>query len=183
MKGLAPCGDVVGGNREFYNPTFVASDPDVVSRRLSNPLTERPTLSFFTDTTTLILIAAAIISGTLLFWPMFTGARSAGITTTEAVRLINREKGVVIDVREPGEYAVSHIAGSRNVPLGRLEVAPELPKNKALPVILVCATGKRATAAAKALAVKGHTRAVVLGGGIDAWKTANLPIESTKAVA
>jgi rhodanese-related sulfurtransferase len=140
-------------------------------------------LSFFTDTTTLILIVAALVSGSLLFWPMLTGARSAGITTTEAVRLINREKAVVIDVREPGEYAVAHVAGSRNVPLGRLEVAPELPKNKALPVILVCATGKRATTAAKALAVKGYTKAVVLGGGIEAWKTANLPIESTKAAA
>ena len=107
----------------------------------------------------------------------------AGVSPSEAVRLINREKGVVIDVREPGEYAVAHVAGSRNVPLGRLEVAPELPKNKALPVILVCATGKRAATAAKALAVKGYTKAVVLGGGIDAWKTANLPIESSKPAA
>ncbi len=140
-------------------------------------------MSFFTDTTTLILIVAALVSGSLLFWPMISGARGAGITPTEAVRLINREKAVVIDVREPGEYAVSHIAGSRNVPIGRLEVAPELPKNKTLPVILVCASGKRASAAAKALVVKGHARAVVLGGGIDAWKAANLPIESTKAIA
>ena len=181
MKGLAPCGDVVSGNHEFYNPAFVASYLRVTPRRSLLPFTERPTLSFFTDTTTLILIVAAIVSGSLLFWPMFARARSAGISATEAVRLINREKAIVIDVREPGEYAVAHVAGSRNVPLGRLEVAPELPKNKSRPVILVCATGKRATTAAKALTVKGYTQAVVLGGGIEAWKAANLPIESAKA--
>jgi rhodanese-related sulfurtransferase len=73
--------------------------------------------------------------------------------------------------------------GSRNVPIGRLEVAPELPKNKALPVVLVCATGKRAAKAAKALEAKGYTKAVVLAGGLEAWKTANLPVESAAATA
>lgn len=140
-------------------------------------------MSFFSDVQTWILIAAALISGGLLFWPMVTKARAAGVSPNEAVRLMNREKGVVIDVREPGEFAVAHVAGSRNVPIGRLEVAPELPKNKSLPVILVCATGKRAAQAAKALHAKGYAKAVVLGGGIEAWKTANLPIESSKAPA
>ena len=181
MKGLAPCGDVVGGNREFYNPSFVASSLRHARDGFHDSSIERPTLSFFTDTTTLILIVAAIVSGSLLFWPMISRSRDAGVSATEAVRLINREKAIVIDVREPGEYAVAHVAGSRNVPLGRLEVAPELPKNKTRPVILVCATGKRAATAAKALTVKGYTQAVVLSGGIEAWKTANLPIESKPA--
>jgi rhodanese-related sulfurtransferase len=137
---------------------------------------------FLLDPITWLLILAALASGGLLIWPALTRARSGGITPTEAVRLMNREKAVVIDVSEPGEYAAAHVAGSRNIPLGRLEVAPELPKNKSLPIVLVCATGRRAAKAARALQVKGYTKAVVLGGGLAAWKTANLPIESAKAV-
>ena len=57
----------------------------------------------------------------------------------EAVRLINREKGVLIDVSEPAEYAAGHAAGARNVPLGQLEGAKDLPSNKTLPLLLMCA--------------------------------------------
>ncbi len=96
---------------------------------------------------------------------------------------MNRERANVIDVSEPGEYAAGHIVGSRNVPIGRLEVAPELPKNKTLPLVLVCASGKRAATAAKALQAKGYTNTVVLAGGLAAWKTANLPVETAAAAA
>lgn len=125
------------------------------------------------------MILAALVSGGLLFWPMLSRARSGGVSPAEAVRLMNREKATVIDVSEPGEFAAGHIVGSRNIPVGRIEVAPELPKNKTLPVVLVCASGKRAAKAAKALQVKGYAKAVVLAGGLAAWKTANLPVESS----
>jgi len=123
------------------------------------------------------MILAALVAGGLLLWPSIKGAGSGGVSPAEAVRLINREKASVIDVSEPGEYAAGHIVGSRNVPLGRLDVAPELPKNKALPVVLVCASGKRAARAAKAMEAKGYTKAVVLAGGMTAWKAANMPVE------
>ncbi len=140
-------------------------------------------MSFFTDPIVWILVLAALVSGALLLWPAITGARSAGVAPAEVVRLMNREKASVIDVSEPGEYAAGHIVGSRNIPIGRLEVAPELPKNKALPVVLVCATGKRAATAAKALQAKGYTKAVVLAGGLAGWKAANLPVEKAVAAA
>jgi rhodanese-related sulfurtransferase len=138
-------------------------------------------LRFFLDPTVWLLIAAALVSGGLLFWPAFSRARAGGVSATEVVRLMNREKASVIDVSEPGEFAAGHIVGSRNIPIGRIEVAPELPKNKALPVVLVCASGKRAAKAAKALEVKGYTKAVVLAGGLAAWKAASLPVESAQA--
>ncbi|MET0382848.1 MAG: rhodanese-like domain-containing protein [Burkholderiaceae bacterium] len=140
-------------------------------------------MRFFLDPVTWILIIAAVVSGSLLFWPMLSRARRAGVAPSEAVRLMNREKAVVIDVREPGEYAVAHVVGSRNIPLGRLEVAPELPKNKSLPVILVCANGHRAAKAAKALEAKGFAKAVVLSGGLAAWKAENLPTAAGKVGA
>jgi rhodanese-related sulfurtransferase len=123
----------------------------------------------------------ALVAGGLLLWPAISGARSGGVAPAEAVRLMNREKASVIDVSEPGEYAAGHIVGSRNIPIGRLEVAPELPKNKTLPVVLVCASGKRAAKAAKALEAKGYAKAVVLAGGMTAWKAANMPVETSAA--
>ena len=140
-------------------------------------------MQFFTDPIVWLLIAAALVSGGLLLWPALNRSRQGGVSPTEAVRLMNREKASVIDVSEPGEFAAGHIVGSRNIPLGRLEVAPELPKNKTLPVVLVCASGKRAAKAAKALEAKGYAKAVVLAGGLAAWKAANLPIETAPAAA
>ena len=174
MKGLAPCG-----------ACFVSGEVanSIIAAFLRILFSERPPVRFFLDPTTWLLIVAALTSGGLLVWPALTRARVGGITPTEAVRLMNREKAIVIDVSEPGEFAAGHIAGARTVPLGRLEVAPELPKNKSQPVVLVCASGKRAARAAKALQVKGYTKAVVLAGGLAAWKAANLPMDSVKAVA
>ena len=138
-------------------------------------------MSFFTDPIVWILALAVLVSGGLLLWPALNRARSGGVAPAEVVRLMNREKASVIDVSEPGEYAAGHIVGSRNIPIGRLEVAPELPKNKTLPVVLVCASGKRAATAAKALQAKGYANAVVLAGGLAGWKTANLPVEKAAA--
>jgi rhodanese-related sulfurtransferase len=138
-------------------------------------------VTFFTDPTVWLMVLAAAVAGGLLLWPAISGARSAGVSPTEAVRLMNREKASVIDVSEPGEYAAGHIVGSRNIPIGRLEVAPELPKNKTLPIVLVCASGKRAAKAAKALEAKGYAKPVVLAGGLAAWKSANMPIETSAA--
>jgi len=140
-------------------------------------------LTFFTDPTVWLMALAALVSGGLLLWPTLTGARNGGVSPAEAVHLMNREKASVVDVSEPGEYAVGHIIGSRNIPIGRLEVAPELPKNKTLPVVLVCATGNRAAKAAKALEAKGYAKAVVLAGGMKAWKAANMPVETSAAPA
>ena len=140
-------------------------------------------MTFFTDPTVWLMVVAAAVAGGLLLWPAISGARNAGVSPTEAVRLMNREKASVIDVSEPGEFAAGHIVGSRNIPIGRLEVAPELPKNKALPVVLVCASGKRAATAAKALKAKGYTQAVVLAGGMAGWKAANLPVEVAASAA
>ncbi|HEY9026393.1 MAG TPA: rhodanese-like domain-containing protein [Burkholderiaceae bacterium] len=137
-------------------------------------------MRFFLDPVTWLLMVIAVISGGLLVWPALSRSRG-GVSPNEAVRLINREKASVVDVSEPGEYAAGHVAGSRNIPLGRVDVAQELPKNKALPVILVCATGKRAARAAKALEAKGYVKPVVLAGGLAAWRAANLPVESVKA--
>ncbi len=127
-----------------------------------------------------ILVFAALVSGTLLAWPLLKrGAGGGGISTTEAVRLINREKAVLVDVAEPAEFAAGHAGGARNIPLGSLEGAKALPTNKALPVVLLCPSGARAARAAALLRKLGHEQAVAVAGGTAAWREAGLPMDKS----
>ena len=134
-------------------------------------------MKFFVDNWILVLVAC--VSGGMLLWPLIRNGGRATLSTAQAVQLMNREKAVVIDVSEPAEYAAGHVAGSRNVPAANIGSAKNLPSNKALPLVLVCPTGTRAARAADALQKLGHQSVHVLGGGLGAWRNANLPIEKS----
>ncbi len=129
-----------------------------------------------------ILIVVAFVSGGMLVWPLVRKGGAGGtVPASEAVRLINREKGVLVDVGEPNEYASGHAAGARNVPLGQIESSKDLPSNKALPLLVMCPTGARAGRAAAALRKAGYERAVAVSGGTAAWREAQLPIERAES--
>jgi rhodanese-related sulfurtransferase len=135
-----------------------------------------PLVKFFIDNW--FLFVTAIASGGLLLWPMISRGSGGGkVSVSEAVRLINREKATLLDVSEPADFATAHPAGARNVPLSQLESSNLLPKNKSLPVVVVCPTGARASRGVAILRKLGYEKAQVLGGGLAAWREANLPIE------
>jgi rhodanese-related sulfurtransferase len=134
-------------------------------------------VSFFLDNW--ILFSVALTSGVLLLLPALTsGGGASGINPTQVVQLMNREKAAVIDVCEPSEFAAGHILGAKNLPLGQLETQlAQTVKNKATPVVLVCASGmrsRRAVAIAKKL---GYENAQSMVGGMGAWRSASLPVE------
>ncbi len=133
-------------------------------------------MKFFLDNWYLFLVAA--VSGAALAWPSLGRGRS-GISANEAVQLINREKAVLVDVCEPAEYAAGHANGARSIPFGSLEGAKELPSNKTLPIVLMCATGARSGRAVSLLQKAGHERVYSLAGGLRAWREANLPVEKS----
>lgn len=125
-----------------------------------------------------MLISVALTSGAMLLWPVIRGATSTGLSAAHAVQLINRERAVVVDVSDAQEFAAGHVGGARNVPVAQLEQRlPEVVKNKALPVILVCPSGTRASRALAVAKKLGYEKAQVLAGGLKAWKEANLPVE------
>lgn len=137
-------------------------------------------MKFFVENWILILVA--FVSGGMLVWPMVRkGGAGGAVNTSEAVRLINREKGVLVDVSEPHEYSAGHASGARNVPLGQIESSKDLPSNKALPVLLMCPTGARAGRAAAMLRKAGYERARAVAGGTNAWRDAQLPVERADA--
>jgi rhodanese-related sulfurtransferase len=124
------------------------------------------------------LIFLALASGVMLLLPALKGAGAGTLGTAQAVQLINREKAVVIDVCEPEEFAAGHVGGAKNIPLGQLqERLPQVVKNKAVPIILVCAKGARASRAAGIAKGLGYEKAQALAGGLAAWREANLPVE------
>ncbi len=123
------------------------------------------------------LMLLAVVSGAMLLLPALQ-AGASGLTTAAAVQLINREKGVLIDVCGAEEYAACHAVGAKNVPLPELETRlPAVVKNKALPLVLVCARGSRAQRAAMMAQKLGYSNAQVLAGGLKAWQEAGLPVE------
>ena len=136
-------------------------------------------MDFFVQNWMLFAVAAA--SGALLLWPTLgKGGGADGVSPTEAVQLMNREKAVVVDVCSPEEYAAGHVTAAKNVPLDELEAKlPGVVKNKGLPLVLVCASGlrsRRAVAVAKKL---GYEKAYNLSGGMGAWRAANLPVQKS----
>ena len=136
-------------------------------------------MKFLIDNWMLILLAAS--SGGFLLWQMLQKNAGGGVGTAEAVRLINREKGVLIDVSEPAEYAAGHAVGARSIPFAKLEGAKEVPSNKALPLLLICPNGARAGRAAGLLRKAGHERAMAVTGGLAAWREAGLPVDKKPA--
>jgi len=139
-------------------------------------------VKFILDNWALILLALG--SGGMLAWPVLRGAGQGSLSAQGAVQIINRQKGVLIDVREPEEFAAGHAVGARNVPLAELEQKlPGVVKNKALPVLLMCATGARAQRAVAAAKKLGYEQAQAVGGGMKSWNEANLPVEKVAAKA
>ena len=125
-----------------------------------------------------MLISIALASGLMLLWPVMQGASEIGLDPTGAVQLINREKAVVVDVCEPSEFAAGHVGGAKNIPLAELEAKlAGAVKNKAAPLILVCASGARSGRAVAIAKKLGFENVQSLGGGMAKWRAADLPFE------
>lgn len=125
-----------------------------------------------------MLILVALVSGSMLLAPLVRGGGGAGISPAAAVQLINREKAVVIDVCDSAEYQAGHVGGAKSIPLAELETKlPTVVKNKATPVVLVCASGARSARAVTVARKLGYDNAQSLAGGLKSWRDANLPVE------
>jgi len=98
------------------------------------------------------------------------------INVADAVKLVNQNKAMFLDVREEAEFEKEFIADSKNIPNTELAEKTETLKDKNQPLIVVCASGQRAKGAAKKLKAAGFTEVYVLTGGIQAWKEAKLPL-------
>lgn len=95
-------------------------------------------------------------------------------------------EAVLIDVREPDEFAREHIAGATLLPLSGFDPAQALSKAKpGQRIVLQCKSGRRSADACRLAAPLAASALPVftLAGGIEAWKKDNLPVELNTQVS
>jgi rhodanese-related sulfurtransferase len=150
--------------------------------------------------TTLILLPVAIVAGTALFSPSPIFAQSLPPIVKQKVeaaqkqvKMIGMEEyrklvenpgaALIVDVREPHEYAAGHVPGAINIPRGLLEFKiwshVGFPANTEMgrPVILQCQSGNRASLAAQSLQDLGFTQTTAVVMNLDDWQKAGNPFE------
>ena len=107
------------------------------------------------------------------------------ISVAEAEQAI-QEADILLDVREPDEYAAGHLAGAVNIPRGvlefRLSADPALVASDR-PLLVYCKSGGRSALAAKALQDMGYSQVVSMAGGFDGWAACGLPVEKAPSVS
>lgn len=127
-----------------------------------------------------LILVAALLTITLLIVKTEVGIRLSTVqqlNVNEAVRLMNEDDVVILDVRENNEYSSGHIRDSIHIPMSALgKRVNELEKFKNKKVLAYCRSGARSNSACRTLSKQGFENVSNLSGGILSWSSANLPI-------
>jgi rhodanese-related sulfurtransferase len=124
----------------------------------------------------------SMIAGMLLALGLASASASAAHAQTSAVDVkqvaaLQGRGTLLLDVREPDEYAQGHAPGSILIPLGQLEQRlSELRSHKDKSIALICRSGNRSAQAQKLLIRAGFSTTVNVEGGMIAWQKAGLPV-------
>ena len=122
-----------------------------------------------------VLLVSVLI---LLFWNLF-GAALSGVVLIgphETVRMLN-DNAVMVDIRSAADFGKGHILGARNIPANSIgEHLEELAKYREQSMILCCNTGNESVRAGRTLKLQGYKKIYCMQGGLQAWRTANLPL-------
>ena len=90
---------------------------------------------------------------------------------------------LLIDVREPSEFAQGHLEGAINIPRGLLEFQilnqPHLAEGHHTEIVLYCLSGGRSVLAAQSLERMGCSKVQSLAGGIKRWLELGYPISGS----
>ena len=133
-------------------------------------------MDFFANHTNLLLAVIALISGTMLVWPLLTG-QSAGISALVATQLINYRKAIILDVRNAEEFSSGHLPKAKQINVSDIDKKiKQFVKRKDNPIIVVCDYGQSSSKASARLKKLGYTEVFSLKGGINAWKQSDMPI-------
>lgn len=99
-------------------------------------------------------------------------------------KAIRNNSHLIIDVREPEEFALGHIEKAINIPRGVLEFRTDANypgsiqslSDKTAKIVLYCRSGGRSALAAQSLSKIGYQSVVSMAGGFIAWEEAKLPV-------
>lgn len=102
------------------------------------------------------------------------------------------DRPILLDVREPSEFASLHIPNSINVPRGVLEQScewdydetiPELAAGREQEIVVICRSGKRSVLAADTLQRMGYLNVVSLKTGVRGWNDYEQPLQDSEGNA
>ena len=146
--------------------------------RLSNPLLHLERGPFISNLTNgvparpLNMTAIEVTNRGLAEMPqtMLTTSPDVAEIDVEALERLSPD-AVILDVREPEEYAHGHVPGAINVPQADLALGlDELPRDR--PILAICRGGSRSLRAAQFLKQAGFVRVASVKGGTEAWRAA-----------
>jgi phage shock protein E len=123
-----------------------------------------------------VLVALVLVVGALLATRPRAAAAALSNVTVQQLRDAATAGALILDVREPFEYAEGRVAGSTLVPLATVaDRAGDFPKDQ--PVYVVCRSGNRSLVAARTLVEAGYHDVRNVDGGMIAWTAAGLPVQ------
>lgn len=91
---------------------------------------------------------------------------------------LTTEKGILLDVRTPGEWKKGHLKDARHLDIFRDDFENEISKlDTNITVFVYCASGGRSSEAADMMRKKGFQKIIDMDGGFMRWKNEGLPSE------
>jgi rhodanese-related sulfurtransferase len=123
------------------------------------------------------MLVGALLTLIALLIGLETRGGAKSVSPRQLSDLVNRQQGVVLDVRDKNEFRTGHIVDAVNIPHTQVkDRIAELNGHKDKPVIVVCKLGQHAGTAARTLKQAGFTQVYKLGGGIAEWQSEQLPL-------
>ena len=103
------------------------------------------------------------------------GASLAPTVSVADAAALQNDGALIVDVREPAEWAQGHIDGATLIPLGDQPARlGELDQDRQ--VVVVCRTGRRSAQGRDILLAAGFPSVTSLDGGMSAWIAAGMPV-------
>jgi len=100
------------------------------------------------------------------------------ISTQELTFFVNREDGIIVDIRSEKDFKAGHIIDAKHLTIEKANNNDfaNLEKYKDKPIIVVCAAGMTAVKVANQLYKAGFTKSSLLKGGMNSWVSGGLPV-------
>lgn len=135
-------------------------------------------IAFFQENMIMSVVWVGLLVALIMNIVKTSTAAYKEISVAETTQLINRENGVVVDIRAKDEFKKGHITEALHILPSDIKAGNfgSLENSKSDPIIVVCKTGQTAQESANLLAKAGFEKVYVLKSGLIAWSEANLPL-------
>ncbi|MBU1214315.1 MAG: rhodanese-like domain-containing protein [Gammaproteobacteria bacterium] len=121
-----------------------------------------------------ILWIITAVLGLMLAMQQLQASQGVDVKTAQNM---TQQGALLLDVREPSEYAAVHAVDAKLMPLGQVGLRlKELEAWKDKPVAVICRSGRRSAQAVSILQEAGFTQVVNVQGGTSAWVEAGLDV-------